>query len=73
MLRCKMHDFQERTLRDVIQSPYGQPCIDAFFATLREVRAIRVQRKDGTVTPVTTEAEARELLMAFGWVPPKGG
>jgi hypothetical protein len=47
-----------------------QPCIEAFFAALREVRAVRVLRQDGTITTVTTEPEARELLASFGWVPP---
>lgn len=68
-----MHDFEERTIRDVIRSPYGGACIDAFFAALREVKQVRVKMADGSVITVTTEPQARALLAFFGWTPPPEG
>lgn len=64
-----MYDFEEQTIRDVVTAPYGQVCIDAFFAKLRDAGQVTVHRQDDTITTVTTEAEARDLLMAFGWTP----
>ncbi|WP_294219716.1 hypothetical protein [Prosthecobacter sp.] len=73
IVTCKMHDLDARTIRDAIQSPYGQPCIDSFFATLREVKQLTVKMADGSVITVSTLAEGRALLTFLGWTPPPEG
>ncbi len=60
--------FNEKTLRELLISPYGQSCGHAFLDSVGNGKTLTINMEDGTVIVVSDREAAVEVLREkFRW------
>jgi hypothetical protein len=60
--------FNEKTLRDLMASPYGRTCGQAFIDSVDTGHVLTLHMSDGSEIVINRPAEARRILRErFGW------
>jgi hypothetical protein len=63
-------EFDEKALRDMLASSYGQSCGQSVLEAIENGHAIVIAMEDGSTTTLSSKTQAlRVMVELFGWTP----